>query len=534
MKTGGAGGGRIVTQNAKTALLAFVLSLAASCVSAGRVPVATAPPPVDWTARLAEADALYEAGHYTALRDARRIYGQALTAGGRAEAAERLIRASIALGLREKQLGILSAGAPADFAALTAADPSLSRYAPWFELLAGLPNKIKGIPGIDQTGGRTLDAQLDWVSTRVPVIDRELEGAAQTDDLAAALRLALRAEFFFKFEKKLDPKAVLGFHPESRLLIFQAAVSPAFDLEPLEALLALDPGFSEVHYYLGEAALMAGKLLTAEKHYLAVRDMIPESLSVLISLAKVAFQTEETESCLEWNEKALALLPTYRDALLGKGLALGYLGRNEEALAVLGRLLELGTYYMGEGHYWTAWNLNELGRLEEARRSIEAAKVFLVGVSDVAALSGIIAYRLGRLDDAEKDLREALNIDPSASDAAYYLGKLYADRKDWLDSGIYFAGAAMTYEDKERGLEAKIGGIEGSEMSPERKARLVARKRAQILSVQATKATCQYNGAAGYHNAGSFERALELARLAAAHPAFAEKAAALIKIIQSR
>ena len=57
-------------------------------------------------------------------------------------------------------------------------------------------------------------------------------------------------------------------------------------------------------------------------------------------------------------------------------------------------------------------------------------------------------------------------------------------------------------------------------MSPDRKARLVAKKRAQILSVQAVKATCQYNGAAGYHNAGSFERALELARMAATHPRF--------------
>jgi tetratricopeptide (TPR) repeat protein len=289
-----------------------------------------------------------------------------------------------------------------------------------------------------------------------------------------------------------------------------------------------------MHYYLGEIALLGGELLTAERHYLAVHDKIPGSLSVLISLAKVAFQMEETEDCLAWNERALALLPTYRDALLGKGLSLGYLGRNEEALAVLGRLLELGTYYMGEGHFWTAWNQNELGRLEEARRSIESAKVFLVGVSDVAALSGIIAYRQGRSDDAERDLREALNLDPSASDAAFYLGKLYADRKAWLDSGIYFAGAAMTYEDKEKGLEKKIGEIEDSAMSAERKARLIARKRAQVLSTQARKATCQYNGAAGYYNAGSFERALELARLAAAHSAFAEKAAELIKIIRDR
>ncbi len=523
-----------MTRYGKAALITFVLSLAASCASAGRAPIDTGPPRIDWTARLAEADALYDAGHYTALRDARRIYGEALKAGGRSDAAERSVRASIALALREKQLGILASAPPADLDAMIAADPSLSGYGPWLELLAKLPNKIKGSPGLDEDGGRTLDARLDWVSARAADIDRDLERAAGTDDLAAALRMALRAEFFYKFEDKLDPKILLGLHAGSRLAKFQAAVSPAFDLEPLETLLALDPGFSEVRYYLGEAALMAGKLLTAEGHYLAVREKIPESLSVLISLAKVAFQMEETEACLAYNEQALALLPTYRDALLGKGLCLGSLGRNEEALSVLGRLLELGTYYLGEGHYWTAWNQSELGRLEEARKSVESAKVFLVGVSDVVTLSGIIAYRQGRPDDAERDLREALDLDPSASEAAYYLGKLYADRKAWLDSGIYFAGAAMTYEDKEKGLEKKIGEIEGSEMSPERKARLVAKKQAQILSVQAIKATCQYNGAAGYHNAGSFERALELARLAADHPAFAEKAAELIKIIQNR
>ena len=523
-----------MTRYGKALLLVAVLAAAAAC-AAGRSGAVTAPPAVDWMARLAEADDLYRAGHYTALSEAQRIYGEALSVPKEREAvAERYLRAALALELRKKHLGILSAGVPADAGALAVADAPLARYAPWLELVAGLPNKIKGVPGIDQTGGRTLEAQLDWVAARVPDIDRALEGPARTDDLAAALRLALRTEFFFKFADKLEPKAVLALHPDSRLVAFQAALSPAFDLEPLEVLLAADPEFSEVHYYIAEAALMAGKLLTAEKHYRAALETLPDSLSVIISLAKVAFQMEETEDCLAWNEKALAILPTYRDALLGKGLALGYLGRNDEALAVLGRLLELGTYYMGEGHYWTAWNLNELGRLEEARRSIASARVFLVGVSDVSALSGIIAYRQGRLDDAEKDLREALELDPASSDAAYHLGRLYADRKDWLNSAIYFAGAAMTLEDKEGGLEKKIGEIEASELAPERKARLVARKRVQIASVQATKATCQYNGAAGYHNAGHPGRALELAQQAAAYPAFADKAAELIKIIRGR
>jgi tetratricopeptide (TPR) repeat protein len=523
-----------VTRIGKAVLIVGALFLVA-CAPGPKAVVENAPPAVDWTARLAEADALYAAGHFSALRDALRIYGEALSApASHSGVAEKYLRATIAFELRRKDLGILPAAFPVDPLELVAARPVLSRYASWLELLTGLSNKIKGIPGIDQSGGRTDDALLDWMGDRVPVIDKELEGAAQTDDLAAVLRLALRREFYFKFREKIDPKIYLELHPGSRLVAFQAAISQGYMVPELEALLAADPGFTEVHYYLGEDALAAGNLLTAERNDLAVKEKIPESLSVLISLAKVAFQTEETETCLDYNEQALALLPTYRDALLGKGLCLGHLGRNDEALAVLGRLLELGTYYMGEGHFWTAFNLNELGRLEEARRSVESAKVFLVGVSDLSCLSGIVAYRQGRLDDAERDLRQALDLDPSSSDAAYYLGKLYADRKDWLNSGIYFAGAALSYEEKAEGLEKKIGEIEASDMSPERKARLVAKKKVQILSVQVTKATCQYNGAAGYHNAGSFERALELARQAAAHPAFAEKAAELIKIIRNR
>jgi tetratricopeptide (TPR) repeat protein len=524
-----------MTQFKRAAVFLCVLSLASSCAPARRAAVAPAPPAVDWKAKLAEADALCAAGHYLALQDALRTYREALAVPGHDPAvAEKLIRAAVALELRSKALGLLPSGPPPETAALIAADPSLARYTSWLELVAGLACKIKGSSGLDQAGGRTLEAQLDWAGTRVPAIDGELEAAAGTDDLAAALRLALRADFGFKFGAKLEARTYLELHPGSRLVDFQAAMSPAFDFARLEALLTRDPGFAEIDYFLGEAALLAGKLLTAERHYLAVQAKIPGSLSVLISLAKVAFQMEEIETCLEWNEKALTLLPTYRDALLGKGLALGYLGRNEEALAVLGRLLELGTYYMGEGHFWSAWNLDELGRYDEARQAIERAKVFLVDVVDVYTLAGIIAYKQGRPDDAEKDLLQALRLHSSEADAAYYLGRLYADRKDWLNSAIYFAGAALAYEDKERGLEDKIKEIEASDMAPERRNRLIVKKRVQILSTQLTKATCQYNGAAGYHNVGSFERALELAKLAAANPAFADKAAELIKMIRER
>lgn len=513
-----------------------LLAAAAACTAVRKPPVAApAPPPIDWNAEIAAADGLCAAGHYAALKEALGTYREALRVPEHASrVAEKVVRASIALELRKRDLGILPEEPFPDLRAPAEIDPSLSRYAPWIELLDGLPVRVKGSPGFERIGGRTLDEQLDWVAARVPDLDRELGAAAEKDDLAAALRLAGRAAFAYKFPEQINAMLYLDLHPNSPLAAFQAAMFPAYDFERLDALLGRDPGFTEVHYFLGEAALLSGKLLTAEKHYLEALAGMPDSLSLLISLAKVAFQMEETESCLEWNEKALAALPTYRDALLGKGLALGYLNRNEEALAALGRLLELGTYYMGEGHFWTAWNLNELGRLEEARRSIDSAKVFLVDVVDVHTLSGIIAYRDRRQDEAEKDLLHALKLHSSESDPAYYLGRIYAERQDWLLSGTYFAGAAMSLETQEGGLEKKIAEIEDSEMAPERKARLVARKRAQIQSVRTTKATCQYNGAAGFHNAGAFERALDLARMSAAHPAFAEKAAELIKMIRER
>jgi len=519
------------------AVLMWALFWLAACAPMKKTAVepTTSLPPVDWAAKISQADSLFAKGHYTAIKDALRIYRDALEIPGRrAAVAEKYVRSAFAFGLREKELGVLAAKPADDLAHFVTGEPSLAAYTSWLELLAGLPNKVKGKPGDVETGGRTLEAQLDWVNARVPDLDKEIGERAKTDDLAATVRMALRAAFFYKFQDKLAPGIYADLYPDSRLAAFQTAVSPSLEPDRLEALLSLDPEFTEIHYYLGEVALLGGALLTAERHYLAVHDKIPESLSVLISLAKVAFQMEETENCLGYNENALVLLPTYRDAMLGRGLCLGYLGRNEEALADLARLLELGTYYIGEAHFWTAWNLNELGCLEEARRAIDLAKVFLVGVSDVTTLSGIIAYRQGRLDDAENDLRASLDIAPSDSDAAYYLGRLYADRKQWLNSGVYFAGAAFSLEEKEHGMEKKIEEIQASEMTPERKARLVAKKRVQILSVQATKATCQYNGAAGFHNAGVFERALDLARLAAAHPAFADKAAELIKLIRDR
>ena len=134
------------------ALLLGVLILASACAPVGKRTVPDRPV-VDWLARLSEADALYDSGHYAGLRESRRIYGEAMDASlGRAGVAEKFVRAAIALGLREKELGILAPDPDLDLDGFATSDPSLSRYASWLELLSGLPNKIMGSPGIDRIG----------------------------------------------------------------------------------------------------------------------------------------------------------------------------------------------------------------------------------------------------------------------------------------------------------------------------------------------------------------------------------------------
>ena len=52
-------------------------------------------------------------------------------------------------------------------------------------------------------------------------------------------------------------------------------MSPAFDFDGLEALLAADPGFVEVHYFLGEGELLAREASHGRRHYLAVHEEDP-------------------------------------------------------------------------------------------------------------------------------------------------------------------------------------------------------------------------------------------------------------------
>lgn len=487
---------------------------------------------------------LFEAGHYAGLRQACCDYRKLLDVPEfRKQAGSGFIKTALLLTLREKELGIIRHDFFQEAAALAKGPPAFEALFPYLEIVEHIPDETKGIVGEiapENPAGDSeddLDRFFDWVNNRIPVLNEWLKARAASTDFDAYLYISFRSAFSSHFDNDPEPFDAGRFFdifPESPLLGYLSFISGPIDGKGLRTWLESRPGYTEAHFYLGELELQSGRVLSAERHYLKAFEVFPESTSLAISLSKVYFHSEELERSLEYDDRALDLAPTYRDALLGKAMCLAYLERYEPSLAVLDTMLRLDKYYLGETHYWSAWNFNETDRLDEARAHIDKARHYLIGHSEVSTLDGIISYKQALLDDAELDLLESLRLQPDDCDAAYWLGKVYADKSNWRYSGVYFEKGAECKASQQAAFEARILEIEESDMTPARKNALIQKKKLQILQIRNTRATCQYNAAASFFNSKAYEKALALAEQAATHPNFRQSAAQLIQGIKDR
>lgn len=486
----------------------------------------------EYQTQIQEADNLAQKFNYISLKQSLQVYRPLLSIPELLpETAPRFIKTALLLDLRRKELGIRDQDTLTEAASLLDRMPSYSGYKQYIEIAKNIPMNTKGIIGENIGLGQDLDNHFEWVKKNVEPLHEYLSKASKSSDFLAYLFLSFRSAYAYKFKDMIDLSQYSALFPDSPLLQYKLAVQPPVNGDDLKKLLEEDPQFYEINIFLGDISLQMGNVLSAEKYYLQAYAHIPESTILVISLSKVYFLLEEFEQCLDYNNKALELASQYRDALLGKAMCLGYMGKYEEALVPLQTMMELAKYYIGETHYWTAWNQNELERITAARENIEQAENYLYGHHEVSTLAGIVAYKQALLEEAEKHFREALRIKCDECEALYYLGNIFGDRKDWKTSGLHYEQAADCHEKTEAALRLKITEIENSAMSEARKNRMILKKKTQILQTRQTKATCQYNTAAGYFNVGELEKALAMAQKAAQHPTFKEKAEELVNNI---
>jgi tetratricopeptide (TPR) repeat protein len=484
----------------------FLLFAALACAACSR-PRPQIDPAV---AAVANADSLVSIGCYACLKEAFVIYENA----GRSEQA---FTTALLLAAREKELG-LDAIQWIERAQSLGASPDAATYV---DIVKALNWESAGLSA-DFEPTRSRDEQRtawDAFLTR--------PGASDVDTY---LRIALVCRYsYLPIERTPWLQEI---DPARPLVRYRLGICSARLRAHLEAA-AQEPRFVETSFFLGRyelAGFQRDRLTRALPLLRTAYEGVPESPIVAVALAGVHRGRRELERALEMYDRALALRPAQREALLGRTITLTYLSRHADAVATATRMLELATWYMGDAHYWRAWNEYHLRDLDAAARDVADAKKFQVN-SDVLTLSGIVAFDQRRLDDARSELESARQMNDANCTAGWYLGLVHVEQKAWPQAADVFTAATVCYRAEAEAARTEIDQLP-ADVGEDVRAREVADRDRRITESLRQEARSAFNAAQCWLKLGNRERAVEHAQVAVGHADMRDKAEALLKTIR--
>jgi len=396
------------------------------CACSARLPLASPdPPPVD-------AQALIRRGCYSCLEAA---FAAAVESGTHDTAFE----AALLLTLRSKELGLAYVPWLERAHALMPSGPGWLDYV---EMVASLP--------ADPWSGDRDDILAESSRHRRPrpVIEtwrQQLTAGRGSSVFRAYLDLSLACGPFLSGQRDTATEAVLQQWSDVPVLLYRAGTCGQTSL--LHVLLENDPDFVEVHFELGRSALQRERPDHEEalNRFRSARAGFPASATIAASIGSIHQEREEWTDALDAYDATLALVPSHRDALLGKAISLSHLLRHDDAITSATRLLELGHWFVADAHYWRAWNEYRRGLIPAARADVDRAKA-LTPNAPTLILSGVIGWRERRLESAEAELEAALNLDYGQCEAASYLGGVRAERQAWPESLAAFQHAEQCFD----------------------------------------------------------------------------------------
>jgi tetratricopeptide (TPR) repeat protein len=388
------------------AIVTFVLTVAAiGC--AARAPVSLDPTvfAVDGAA-----DELIRHGCYRCLEQA---YEQAQRRDARMQAFE----AAALLTLRSKELGLPAEEWLDRARALAAADASLSLYVDMVDVIP--PDRLSENRDALFDIGRRNRARSSLEMWRARLRDGAGSDAFRTYlDISLICAFGALKETPDSFSAEADPVA--------RTPLFQYGVGAcdATHRSRLSRLRASDPDFVDADYLLGRYALEDPVNPDAEEslvRFESAARAFPRSPAIATRIGNLYRLWEDWVPALAAYDAALDVAPNHPEATIGRTISLSHLERSDEAIAAATRLIEEGQWLLGEAFYWRAWNHLRMKDFQPARADADRARTLMSNAA-VLVLSGVIEWRLGRLESAEKDFESALAIDLGECEAAFDLG----------------------------------------------------------------------------------------------------------------
>jgi len=481
------------------------------------------------TADMARADGLVRAGCYGCLAQALSVYERlGAPPADLAAARGKAVDTAILLAIRERELGLGAGRWRARAEDLARALPPPRDVAEFFAIVDAVGWRSAGVSAEQQD---TILAVQPIVSAQFANWRASLLPGAPRDLLSAYALLTLDCLYSYRLSllKQAAWPLPAGAPP---LLRYREAICPGGAPDAIAALAADEPRFSELQLWLGEIALGRGTLRTAERHFLAAVADIPELMAAKYRLGVVAFQMEDIEAAQVHFHDVVKAVPGQRDAMLGEAKTLGYLGRQDAAIAVLDEMVRLGTWYIGDAHYWLAWNRHRLKQYDVADDEIVMARRALPMDPNVDKLAGLVALARNDTPRAELEFRRAVQHYEDRQirdcDAGYYLASVLVSQRMWAEGAERFVLAVPCYAADEQAARSRIAEIRAADLTEDRKARLITAKEKQVASAQAQQARAAYNGAVAYANLGDKDRARPLAEQASRYPDLADLAQKLL------
>jgi tetratricopeptide (TPR) repeat protein len=508
----------------KTSFSLCVVSLLALGACTNRPPALRPDPPALDFGSYVGADALVRQGCYSCMKEALAIYERLAESPAFPSARLRAADTAILVAMREREIGLGASNGQTRARDVASRLPVPLDAGPYLAMLDLLPWK----------GGSVSKERQDELLNAYGTVKANASAwrvLLQRDDddlLRSSMRVALECSYRSALmeREKQEPWQPPSAAPP--LLRFASILCGRRDVGALESLLENNPRFTEIELFLGESAFGQGRLLEAERHILRALAEYPEMAVAAAYLGSIYMAMEDFDEGLVYFDKAVSLISTHREALLGRMKLLSYLGRAEDAIATANRMIELGTWYQGDAYYWRAWNRNRLKDYEAAWADLQDAKKYLPMDGQVAKLTGLIALGRGEVPRAEEEFRTAVRYNDKDGDAWFYLASVLSTRKQWKESADSFATSEPLYVRDEAALRARIREIAASQMLETRKARLTTAKEQQIAATLLQRARSAFSAAAGYFNAGDFAKAQPLAERALAHPDLSESAKKLL------
>jgi tetratricopeptide (TPR) repeat protein len=445
------------------ALLTAALVATAGCA----VRPAASAPPVSPPVAAVDLDGLLAAGCYRCLE---RAYDRV------AASSEAQFQVAVLLALRSKELGLPF---EAWLDAATSRTPAGPEWPTYLEVARAV--RIDPLSGDREAIMRATQAQR-----RPAAVVQEWRTQLRTGAASALFRsyldLTLACSLGEEARKEASAAAAMqyGAVPLIRYRLATCA-SPSH----LLALRDEANDFPDIELPLGRNALDAAQSDQEEalRRFRSAADAFPQSPVIAASMGAVHQDREEWPEALAAYEAALQLVPTHRDALLGRAVALSNLSRHHDAIASASRLLELGDWFIGAAYFWRAWNRYHLGDMAAARDDLDLAAARGAGAATLV-LSGLVAWRQQQLEYAETEFARALNVDAGQCEASAFLAAVQTSRKKWEEAVASFQHTQQCFDLSIALRRTLIADVLAGPGTPDGKAAQVARHERAIAEAQ--------------------------------------------------